>query len=148
MAGSDFTEEMNQVFQLTLDEVAKDISKQSKRFGGNMAVAHAVFSRQQRDAIRKILGPECVFMVLNMSRDFQKKRVIARHGKGTGMDGLIAMMIKFAELYEPAGEDEEGAHNVEITEDMNREDVIQKILEIVDNLEKKKIENKGNNYRK
>ena len=144
MAGSDFTEEMNEVFQLSLNEVAKDISKQNIRFGGNMAVAHAVFSRRQREALRKILGPECVFIVLNMSRECQKKRVIARHAKDTGMDGLIAMMIKFAELYEPAGEDEEGAHNVEITEDMNREDVIQKILEIVDTLEEKKMEAKGN----
>ena len=144
MAGSDFTEEMNEVFQLSLNEVAKDISKQNIRFGGNMAVAHAVFSRRQREALRKILGPECVFIVLNMSRECQKKRVIARHGKGTGMDGLIAMMIKFAELYEPASEDEKGAHNVEITEDMNREDVIQKILEIVDNLEEKKMVAKGN----
>ena len=74
--------------------------------------------------------------------------IIARHGKGTGMDGLVAMMIKFAELYEPAGEDEEGAYNVEITEDMNREDVIQKILEIVDTLEEKRIGDKGNNYQK
>ena len=144
MAGADFNEEMNDVFQLSLNEVAKDISKQNKRFGGNMAVAHAVFSRKQREALRKILGPECVFIVLNMSRECQKKRVLAMHEKDIGMDGLIAMMIKFAELYEPAGEDEEGAYNVEITEDMNREDVIQKILEIVDNLEKK--EAKGNYY--
>lgn len=144
MAGADFSEEMNEVFQLLLDEVAKDIFKQNKRFGGNMAVAHAVFSRRQREALRKILGPECVFIVLNMSRDCQKKRVIARHGKGAGMDDLIDMMIKFAEMYEPAGEDEEGAYNVEITEDMNREDVIQKILEIIVDLEEKKIEAKGN----
>ena len=47
------------------------------------------------------------------------------------------MLIKFAELYEPAGEDEENAYNVTITEDMDREDVIEKILEIVDNLDVK-----------
>ena len=80
MAGADFSEEMNEVFQLLLDEVAKDIFKQNKRFGGNMAVAHAVFSRTQRKALRKILGSECVFIVLNMSRDCQKKRVLARYG--------------------------------------------------------------------
>jgi len=47
------------------------------------------------------------------------------------------MLIKFAALYEPAGEDEENAYNVEITEDMSREDVIQKILDIANNLDKK-----------
>ena len=85
MAGADFDEEMNEVFQLSLNEVAKDISKQNKRFGGKMAVAHAVFSRRQREALRKILGPECVFIVLNMSRDCQKKRVIARY-RNTGFE--------------------------------------------------------------
>ena len=134
MAGSDFTEEMNEVFQLSLNEVAKDISKQNKRFGGNMAVAQAIYSRKQRDSMRKILGPECTFIVLNMSRECQKKRVTERHGEDANED-FMNMLIKFAAMYEPAGEDEENAYNVEITEDMSREDVIQKILDIVDKLE-------------
>ena len=89
MAGGKFTEEMNEVFQLSIDEIAKDVSRQNKRLGGNMAVAHAVFSRRQREAVRKILGPECTFIVLNMSKDCQKKRVIARHEDSEGIDGLI-----------------------------------------------------------
>ena len=99
LAGADFTEEMHEVFQLLLDEVAKDISKQNKRLGGNMAVAHAVFSRRQREALRKILGPECVFIVLNMSRDCQKKRVIARYrniGFEVSMDKLLYMYVVLA----------------------------------------------------
>ena len=122
------TEEMQEMFQPMYDLMAKDISKQSKRLGGKMAVAQAIYSRKQRDSMRKILGSKCVFIVLNMSRECQKKRVIARHGEDN--EDILNMLIKFAELYEPAGEDEENAFNLEITEDMNREDVIQKILEI------------------
>ena len=33
--------------------------------------------------------------------------------------------------YEPAGEDEEGAHNVHITEDMTREDVLKQVIDII-----------------
>ena len=43
---------------------------------------------------------------------------------------LVNIMLNFFELCEPAGEDEENAFNVTITEDMNRDDVMEKILEI------------------
>ena len=35
-------------------------------------------------------------------------------------------------MYEPAGEDEEGAYNVTITEDMTRGDVLKKVLAVID----------------
>ena len=35
------------------------------------------------------------------------------------------------DMYEPAGEDEEGAVNVSVTEDMSREDVLQRVLETI-----------------
>ena len=129
------TDELMEAFQPMYDHMANDISKHNKRFGGKMAVAQAIYSRKQRDSMRKILGPECTFIVLNMSRECQKKRVTERRGEDANED-FMNMLIKFAAMYEPAGEDEENAYNVEITEDMSREDVIQKILDIVDKLEK------------
>ena len=138
-AKGNVTDELMQLLNPFYNHMAEDISKQNKRLGGKMAVAQAIYSRKQRDAMRKILGPECVFVVLNMSRECQKKRIIARHGESFN-ENALNFMIKMAELYEPAGEDEENAYNVEITEDMNREDVIQKILKIADNLEEMKVE--------
>ena len=131
-----FDDGIADAFQPMYDNMAEDISKQSKRLGGKMAVAQALYSRKQRDSMRKILGPECIFIVLNMSHDCQKKRVLGRHGDGMNKE-FLDMMIKMAAMYEPAGADEENAYNVDITEDMNREDVIQKILDIVSQLEKK-----------
>ena len=127
------------------DNMAKDISKQSKRLGGKMVVAQAIYSRKQRDSMRKILGPECVFIVLNMSSDCQKKRVMERHGDGMNGD-FLDLILKLASRYEPAGADEENAYNIDITEDMSRDDVIQKILEIVHQLEKKTPWKNGNWY--
>ena len=43
-------------------------------------------------------------------------------------------MEKFYDLYEPAGEDEKNAYNIDITEDMSVEDVIEKVLKIVENI--------------
>ena len=141
LTSGNVNDEVMQLLQPMYDHMAADISKQNKRLGGKMAVAQAIYSRKQREAMGKIIGPECVFVVLNMSRECQKKRIIARHGEDMH-ENALAFLIKMAEMYEPAGEDEENAYNIEITEDMNREDVIKKILEIVDNLEEKKVEEK------
>ena len=35
------------------------------------------------------------------------------------------------DMYEPAGEDEEGAYNVTITEDMSKDDVLKQVLDII-----------------
>ena len=40
-------------------------------------------------------------------------------------------MPKMFDLYEPAGEDEEGAFNVVVTEDMSRDDVLKRVLETI-----------------
>ena len=84
-----------------------------------MAVAQAIYSRKQRDYLRKILGPECVFIVLNMSNECAKKRIIGRHGDSLNED-FLDRMIKLVGMFEPAGADEENAYNVEITEDMTQ----------------------------
>ena len=73
-----------------------------------------------------------MFIVLNMTKSCQKKRIEARHGANN--TGIEAMLIKVFDIYEPAGEDEEGAYNVTITEDMTREDVLKEVLAVIDKI--------------
>ena len=35
------------------------------------------------------------------------------------------------DLFEPAGEDEEGSHNVTVTEEMSPEDVLNRVMEVI-----------------
>ena len=44
---------------------------------------------------------------------------------------MHTMLTKIFDLYEPAGEDEEGAYNVTITEDMTPQDVLKEVLAII-----------------
>ena len=111
------------------EEMAKDLIKQRKRIGGDWAIAQAVFSRNQREFIREKVGSGLVFIVLNLTKECQLHRVKARHGDSMG-DVFLNLMVKYAALCEPAGEDEENAYNITITEDMTRDDVIKKIVEI------------------
>ena len=74
-----------------------------------------------------------MFIVLNMTKSCQEKRIEARHG-GKANEGIERMLTKIFDIYEPAGEDEEGAHNVTITEDMTRDDVLQAVLAVIDKI--------------
>ena len=120
------------------DEMSKHVMIQKKRLGGNMAIAQAVFSRTQRDKLRKALGPDLVFIVLNMTKECQLKRIQTRHGDGIPKE-FLDILVKYAEFCEPADEDEENAYNIAITENMNKEDVMSKVLDVVQNLDKKVI---------
>ena len=77
----EFNEEMIEKLQPMYDCMAKDIIAQRKRLGGNMAIAQAVNSAKQREFLRKMVGPDLVFIVLSMSKECQKGRVMARHKK-------------------------------------------------------------------
>ena len=115
------------------DCMSEHIDKQRKRLGGDMAIAQAVFSRNQRDKIREILGPDLVFIVLNMTEDCMTKRIKKRHGESLG-EIFLNILKGYSELCEPADDDEENAYNVSITEEMNPGDLIQIILEIINKL--------------
>ena len=110
--------------------MADDLALQRKQIGGDWAIAQAVFSRTQRDFLRNKLGPNLVFIVLNLTKECQKKRVAARHGDSLGAD-FLKVLEDYAALCEPAGADEPNAYNLDIDENMSRDDVIKKLLEIV-----------------
>lgn len=110
--------------------LCKDIVTERKRMGGDWVVAQAVPTKALRDHIKKQLGPNLIFVVLNMTKEDQMKRIMARHGDGEA-GGITDWLIKLYDLYEPATEDEENAIDVVVTSDMSREDVVQKILKML-----------------
>ena len=113
------------------EDIAKDVLKQRQRIGGDWSIAFAVFSRKQRDIIRKVLGPDVIFIVLNLTKDCTKKRLASRHGDGDVADKITNTLLEFHKLYEKAGEDEENAFNIMIEEDMNSDNVIEKAMDII-----------------
>ena len=111
--------------------LAKDINAQKKRIGGNFSIAQAVISQAFRDHIRQII-PDCIFITLTMAKEAQMKRLKARHGDDTS-EGMLEVLTNTHELYELPGENEPNTFNVDITDDMKPQDVMKKVLEILDN---------------
>ena len=122
-------ENIEQKFEPMLSAAAQDIMKHYKKLGGNWSIDYIVFSRKQRDTLRKILGHNLTFIVLNMTKEFQKQRLLQRHQPGDE-EGLN-FLLNLYELFEPAEDDEENAYNVSISKDMSPEEVIEKVFEIV-----------------
>ena len=127
-------EEAEEKLQPMYDFMAKDIVRQRKRLGGNMAIAEGVFSQSQRNFLRKAIGPDLVFIVLNLTKDCQTKRVNNRHGDSLGEE-FIKLLINYAEQYEPAAMNEKNAYNISVTEGMSPKDVMEKVIEIVEKLQ-------------
>ena len=87
--------------------------------------------RSNRDLCRDLLGHKnVIFIVMNLTKSCQKKRLEARHG-GDGGNEWAGWLSKMFDLFEPAGEDEEGAHNVTVTEDMSPDDVLKRVVEVI-----------------
>ena len=74
------------------------------------------------------MGPDLVFIVLNMTKDCMKERLSARHGETLG-EGWEHMF----DIYEEAKEDEPNAHNITVGKGMSKDDVVNKVLEIMKN---------------
>ena len=112
--------------------IAKEVDRQRKRIGGNFAVAYAIHSQVVRNHIRKTL-PDCIFIVLTLSKDVQRKRLLARHGEKTE-EHVIEWLTGIFDMYELPGENERNTYNVDINEQMTPNDVVEKVQKILQNL--------------
>jgi len=128
LKGEELDEEDKQKFYAFYGCMCDDILSERKRIGGDWAIATVAFTRALRDHIRSILGPELIFVILSMDKEEVRKRVLARHH---GDEQTQEMMEPINKLCEPVGDDEENAVSVTVTMDMTREDVINKILDLI-----------------
>merc|ERR1712198_344262 len=117
-------ENYEKMFNNLLPPFTDHVKQQRKRLGGDWAVAWAIVSQKQRNKARELLGDDVVFIVLNMTKECQKKRLQGRQG-GTGVD--LDVLNQLSTLYEPAAEGEKNVFNVDTTEDTSPEDVVKEV---------------------
>ena len=68
-----------------------------------------------------------------MTAETNHKRLVGRHGDGA--EEFNKVFDSMTKMYESAGQDEENAFDLHITEDMTPDDVAQKVLDILENQE-------------
>ena len=125
-------EEVNKKLDAFCVLMANDILKQRSRIGGDWSIAFAMFSRHQREIIRKILGPDVIFIVMNLTKESIKKRLQDRFGDGEIGGKLASQMLAIYKKYEEAGDDEMNSYNLMIDENMSIDDVNDKVIDIIE----------------
>ena len=84
--------------------------------------------------IKKIAGPDLIFIVLVLPKETITQRLVKRHGEGEAAKSMTEFCLKLNDMYESAAEDEVNAYNVIITPEMSANDVHSEIMKIVSNL--------------
>ena len=111
--------------------MAEDITRQQKRLGGTFAVAHAVARRKSRDYLRSLMGPDLVFIVMDMTHDCMKERLGGRHSDSLSEDMLTRICLDAQKMFESVGSDEENTYSIPITKGMDKDDVMKAVLDIL-----------------
>jgi len=105
----------------------RNIKKQHERLGGDFALAWSSITRAQREFCKKILGPNLVFICLEMDTKCQEERLKKRHPDEKETVKWLKQVAKFSE---PAGDSEENVHAVWINNKMSEDEVVEKVLTI------------------
>ena len=69
--------------------MAEDVGSEKKRIGGDFAIAHVIMTKEIRDKMREWLGPDLIFVHLEMSQEDRRARVLGRHQGSTDAADLM-----------------------------------------------------------
>ena len=115
MSGEDFD---NDLLKKYYKEMGEDIKREKEKIGGSFAIAHVVLFKETRDLLRyihidsvlimrifrtvcnrDILGPDLIFVILDMSQEDRRERVLKRHdGSEEAADLMDVGLIIIKEL--------------------------------------------------
>ena len=78
--------------------------------------------------------PDCIFIILSMTKESQMKRLLSRHGEDESVKGVVKFLYDIHKYFPEIipEESEENTYNIDITEDMTPRDVMNIVLEILD----------------
>merc|ERR1712029_837733 len=136
MSGQEYDKEL---FKNYYKEMCKDITKQKERIGGDWAIAHVVFSREIRDMMREIFGPDLIFIVLTMSKEEKKKRLMNRHDGDLQFVELMESFEKIMEDNDDKSVPEPNTITLTVTGEMTRKQVVEEVQKQIEEMEDNQI---------
>merc|ERR1719300_1793006 len=107
--------------------------------GGDWAIAHVVFSREIRDMMREIFGPDLIFIVLTMSKEEKKKRLMNRHDGDLQFVELMESFEKIMEDNDDKSVPEPNTITLTVTGEMTRKQVVEEVQKQIEEMEDNQI---------
>ena len=109
-----------------LTAMCEDIQAERARLGGDWAVAFAIPDLASRELVRRLLGPELVFVVLELSQELQAERVEGRDG-----EDRAGMLEDIFQVYQPAGPTEDAAIPFKQTTNATVQENVESVLGLI-----------------
>merc|ERR1719347_1124165 len=131
MSGKGINRELMRTYYAAM---AEDIGSEKKRIGGDWAIAHVILTREIRDKMREWLGPDLIFVHLEMSTEDRRARVLGRHQGHTDAADLMDVVSK---QMEPIEAEEPNTILLKVTKDMSKDDVLAEVLRRVEEIKAK-----------
>jgi len=111
--------------------MATDIAKEKKRIGGGFAVAHVLFTAEIRSAIREVLEPDLIIIMLTMPRAERRERILRRH---QGDVQSADLFDHFENRMEGVQENEPNTIEIKVDGAMTKDEVVAEVIERVEKL--------------
>ena len=117
--------------------LAQDIVRQKQRLGGSFTVAHVLPTKELRDHMKETFGSQVIFVALHLSKETNSQRVEARHAGGDKemKENVVKFLTALYDAFEDAQPGEKNCITVHVEPDDSREDVMQKILNQIEEIE-------------
>ena len=106
--------------------LARHIAVERKRLGGDFIAAISLETKHFRDTMRKVIGPEVVFVILHIEQDLQYQRVLQREKDPKSQ--RFQHMTKVFPFFDDVSREEENDVKINVTEEKTTEDIVHEIL--------------------
>ena len=106
--------------------MAEHIKSEKARIGGDWVISMSVALKEFRDEIRKILGPELIFVLLEVDKKCLEERLIGRHGEASN---LVNVLLKVEEMHDSATSDEDNTITIKVNNALSQNDIVDIVLD-------------------
>ena len=107
--------------------MCEDITNERKRIGGDWVIAFSIPTKELRTFVRTQLGPDLVHVVLEMTKQDQKRRLEGRHGD----NGDIVYRDWVYQWGAPVERDEENTIKFNVSSDKTCDGAVHEIINMV-----------------
>ena len=148
LAGKEMSEEDLKIVDARYKCLGEDIKRERKRVGGDWVIAGCATTKDDRDYVRKYLGPDLLMIIMHVDKETVGPRLKKRHegeDDEVGEDGA-EYLGKLTAVVEDKFPEEKNTEEIQLKGNESKEEVIERVNEVIENhFKKSKTEQKGGN---
>ena len=119
-------------FDANVEVIAKYALLQKQRIRGKWVISFAILQRKHREICKRVIGKDLIIINLKLDKASQyKNRIEKRHGENISQN-FSKFLTNMSQNMQEISVAEENTFQINITENMTQEDVLAKVLQIIE----------------